>query len=144
MPVCYVTLSEVTKGLTKKQENTIRKIVAMGLDSKSRRLDENHVALRVLNGNRECMLADIEIEIFAQIYIRRLFSRDKRANAISAKMSKVFGISCATWINLQMVGYSRVTPDGREFYSDSDNRFVAFLQKIEGVSTKDSVGDQMT
>lgn len=136
MPVCYVTLSEKAKKPTEKQKNNIRKIVAKGLDSKSRRLDENHIVLRVIQSNRKCMLADIEIEVFAQIYIRRLFSRDKRANYISAKMSEMFGTSCATWINLQMVGYARVTPDGKEYYSDSDNKLVALIQRIKGVSTK--------
>lgn len=136
MPVCYVTVSEEVKDLTDKQKNLIRKIVAWGLDSKSRRLDENHVTIRVIKGDRERMLADIEVEVFAQLYIRRLFSRDKRANIISEKMSKSFGFSCASWINLQMVGYSRVTPDGSEFYSDSDNKFVALIQKLRGVATK--------
>lgn len=136
MPVCHVTVSENVKDLSVKQRNCIRKIVAYGLDSKSRRLDENHVALRIVQGNRQSMLADIEVEVFAQIYFRRLFSRDKRANAISEKISRAFGISCATWINLQMVGYSRVTPDGSEFYSDSDNKFVALIQRIRGIYTK--------
>lgn len=136
MPVCYVTTSEKVNDLTDKQKDYIRKVVARGLDSKSRKLDENHVALRVIKGDRRSMLADIEVEIFAQLYIRRLFSRDKRANSISEMISKSMGVSCASWINLQMVGYSRVTPDGGEFFSDSDNKIVALLQKLRGISTK--------
>lgn len=136
MPVCYVTTSDKVNDLTDKQKNYIRKVVARGLDSKSRKLDENHVSLRVIKGDRRRMLADIEVEIFAQLYIRRLFSRDKRANAISEIISKSLGVSCASWINLQMVGYSRVTPDGGEFFSDSENKIVALLQKLRGISTK--------
>lgn len=136
MPVCYVTTSDKVNDLTDKQKDYIRKVVARGLDSKSRKLDENHVALRVIKGDRRIMLADIEVEIFAQLYIRRLFSRDKRANSISEMISKSMGVSCASWINLQMVGYSRVTPDGGEFFSDSDNKIVALLQKLRGISTK--------
>ena len=142
MPVCFVTVSEEVKELTQKQKNDVRKIVAKGLDSKSRRLDENHISLRVIIGNRENMLADIEIEVFAQLYVRRLFSRDKRANVISTKVTQRFGFSCATWINLQMVGYSRVTPEGSMYYSDSDNRIVAQIQKIRGVSTKEKNNTQ--
>ena len=136
MPVCYVTTSEEVNELTDKQKDYIRKVVAWGLDSKSRKLDENHVVLRVIKGDRKRMLADIEVEIFAQLYIRRLFSRDKRANTISERIVKSFGVSCASWINLQMVGYSRVTLDGGEFFSDSDNKIVALLQKLRGISTK--------
>lgn len=137
MPTCFVTLSEDLHDLTNEQRLQLRKIVAKGLDSKSRRLDEKHIALRVIRGKRDSMLADIEIEIFAQVYLKRLFSRDKRANAISGNVSEFLNISCASWINLQMVGYSRVTPDGSEYYSDSDNKFISWIQTIKGISTKE-------
>ena len=136
MPVCNVVVSENYKDLSEKQTELIKNIVASGLDSKSRRLNGDHIALRVVFGKRNNMLADVEIEIFAQLYFRRVFSRDKRANIISEKISKCLKCSCATWINLQMVGYSRVTPNGNSFFSDSDNKLVSVIQKIRGISTK--------
>jgi hypothetical protein len=64
------------------------------------------------------MLGDIEVEVFAQFFIRRFFSRDKRAEHISRRISKLLGIGCATWIHLNVMGYSRVTIDGQSFFSD--------------------------
>lgn len=135
MPVCYITLSEKKPQLTELQIKNMRKIIAKGLNSNSRRLDETHIAIRVQSSYRECMLGDIEIDIFSQLYLRRLFSRDKRANYISKKVSEYLGCGCATWINMEIVGYSRVTTDGNVFYSDSDNTFVRLIQKMRGIST---------
>ncbi len=135
MPVCYVTVSEKLNTLGDEDVQFIRKAVAKGLDSKARRLDENHIAIRVLTGSRRAMLGDIEVEIFAQLYLRRLFSRDKRSNVIAKMIASHFECGCATWINLCMVGYSRSTCEG-DYYSDSDNRLVRFLQKKRGVSTR--------
>lgn len=135
MPVCYITLSEKCPQLTEPQMQTLRKIVAKGLDSSSRKLDETHIVLRKQYSSRECMLGDIEIDIFSQLYLRRLFSRDKRANFISKKVSDYLGCCCATWINMEVVGYSRVAVSGDNFYSDSDNLIVRFLQKKRGIST---------
>lgn len=135
MPVCYITLSEDKKPLTKKQMQHLRKIIAKGLDSNSRKLDETHIAMRKQYSNRNCMLADIEIDIFSQLYLRRFFSRDKRANFISKKVSEYLNCCCATWINMEIVGYSRVNSAGDTFYSDSDNPIIRFVQKIRGIST---------
>lgn len=136
MPVCYITLSQKNQNLSKQQLIQIRKIIAQGLDSTSRRLDENHIVLRVQCADPECMLGEIELDIFSQLYLRRLFSRDKRANYISQKISDYLGCCCATWINMGYVGYSRVDVGGDVFYSDSDNIFLRYIQKLRGVSTK--------
>lgn len=121
MPVCYVTFSNAVKAEIKTEQlNTIRKIVAASLDSKSRLLDEEHIALRIQYSERQVMLADIEIDIFAQFFWRRYFSRDKRANNISTNIEESFGVSCATWINLCQVGYSRVN-NGQSFYSSKED-----------------------
>lgn len=123
MPICYVTISNSigpNEIHSVDQYNMIRKIVAMALDSKSRLLDENHISLRIQHSERKVMLADIEIDVFAQFYWRRFFSRDKRANQISAALEKNFGYSCATWINLCNVGYSRVSK-GQSYYSTKED-----------------------
>lgn len=135
MPVCYITLSEKSPQLDENQMKYLRKIVAKGLNSNSRKLDETHIVMRKQYSNRECMLGDIEIDIFSQLYLRRFFSRDKRANFISQKISNYLGCCCATWINMGIVGYSRVATSGDVFYSDSDNSFIRFFQKIRGIST---------
>lgn len=135
MPVCYITLSENKQLLTEKQMRHLRKIIAKGLDSSSRKLDETHIAMRRQYSNRDCMLADIEIDIFSQLYLRRLFSRDKRANFISKKASEYLNCCCATWINMEIVGYSRVASSGDTFYSDSDNPIIQFIQRMRGIST---------
>lgn len=135
MPVCYITLSENKPQLTENQVQYLRKIIAKGLDSNSRKLDETHIAMRKQYSSRDCMLADIEIDIFSQLYLRRLFSRDKRANFISKKASEYLNCCCATWINMEIVGYSRVDSDGDTFYSDSDNPIIRFIQRIRGIST---------
>ena len=83
------------------------------------------------------MLGDIELDIFAQLYVRRLFSRDKRAHMISEMISQHLGCGCATWINLCMVGYSRVTSEG-DFYSDSDSKLIRAYQKARGISSKNN------
>jgi hypothetical protein len=95
----------------------IRDIVAEGLESKSRLLDRNHIAVRIQEMPRQFMLGEIEIDIFAQFFWRRYFSRDKRANFISSKTAKLLGYDCAAWINMCLVGYSRVTKNGKSFFS---------------------------
>lgn len=135
MPICYVTLSEKSPCLSNKQLTFIRKAIAKGLDSKSRKLDETHISLRINKGDRNHMLGDIEIEVFSQVYLRRLFSRDKRAKEISSLISSHFDCSCATWINMGFIGYSRACTDGSLFFSDSDNKFIHLVQKLRGISS---------
>jgi len=135
MPACYITLSENRSELTDKQMQYMRRIIAEGLNSNSRKLDETHIAIRTQWSQRKYMLGDIEIDIFSQLYLRRLFSRDKRANYISKKVSEYLNCCCATWINMEIVGFSRVATNGDVFYSDSDNLFVRFFQKVRGIST---------
>ncbi len=119
MPICYVTVSKKYWDIITKEEITeaIRTIVAEGLDSKSRLLDKNHISLRFNTSFRHSMLADIEIDVYAQFFIRRYKNRDKRANEISRKISQTLNIDCATWINLCQVGYSRFTTEGKSFFS---------------------------
>lgn len=134
MPVCFITISEKVKELSSCDFDFIKKTVASGLDSSSRKLDETHIALRIINGTRSNMLGDIEVDIFAQLYIPRFFSRDRRANQISKAISTQFDCCCATWINLNYVGYSRVDREC-EYYSDSDNHFIRILQRLRGIYT---------
>ena len=135
MPICYVTISDNIPSISDEDLQSIRKTIADGLNSKTRRLDETHISLRVQHNNRSLMLGDIELEIYGQLYFRRLFSRDKRANKISESISRYFGYGCATWINMCFVGYSRVTPTG-SYYSDSDNMIIRLFQRLRGISTK--------
>lgn len=136
MPVCYVTVSEKSPILSNEQLIFIRKAIAIGLNSKSRKLDETHISLRINKSNRNHMLGDIEVEIFSQVYLRRLFSRDERAKQISSLISHRLECSCATWINMGVVGYSRACLDGTLFFSDSDNKIIHFIQKLRGISTQ--------
>lgn len=138
MPVCYITLSDRCSCLDKKQIQQIRKIVAKGLNSNSKKLDRTHITIRIQHSLREGMLGDIELDIYSQLYLRRFFSRDKRANYISQKISSYLGCCCATWINMGYVGYSRSDTDGNMFFSDSDNFIIRFIQKVRGISTKNS------
>lgn len=119
MPICYITVSQEYESILRKDNITeaIRTIVADGLDSKSRLLDKNHISLRFNISYRYSMLADVEIDIYAQFFLRRYLNRDKRANEISNRISKFLDLDCATWINLCQVGYSRYTTDGKSFYS---------------------------
>ena len=55
---------------------------------------------------------------------------------MTTKISEHFKMDCATWINLEFVGYSRSTPDGSDYYSDADNRFVRAFQRLRGISTR--------
>jgi hypothetical protein len=104
--------------LTDDEINSIRDIVADGLNSRARFLDRNHVVVRVHRSKRVHMLGDMEIEVFSQFYIQRFFSRDLRAKKISGKVSSLMGVDCATWINMSVVGYARVTVAGEVFSSD--------------------------
>lgn len=118
MPTCYITLSDrFEKKDFEPFIDEIRDIVADGLDSRSRLLDRNHIAVRIESSYRNSMLADIEIDIFAQFFLRRFFSRDKRANKIAKNASELLNVDCATWINLCQVGYSRHTRSGKDYYS---------------------------
>lgn len=120
MPTCYITLSDKFENINDDIQpyiNRIRDIVAEGLDSKSRLLDRNHIAVRLQSARRDSMLADIEIDIFAQFFWRRFFSRDRRANIIAREVSVLLNADCATWINLTQVGYSRHTQTGEDYYS---------------------------
>ena len=136
MPVCYITLSDKVTNLSEKQIYWIRRYVAEGLNSRSRKLDETHIAIRLQHSDRSCMLGDIELDIFSQLYLRRLFSRDKRAFAISQAVSNYLDCCCATWINMGYVGYSRVSKGGSVYFSDADNFIVHWMQRVRGISTK--------
>lgn len=138
MPVCYITLSDKVPNLSKQQLLQIRRYVAAGLNSQSRKLDETHIAIRIQHGERECMLGDIEIDIFSQLYLRRLFSRDKRAKDISQNVSNYLHFCCATWINMGYVGYSRISARGDVYFSDADNVIIRWFQKVRGISTKEN------
>ena len=118
MPTAWITLSEGLSDPDDDVKQCLRDIVAMNLTCKARHLDRNHIVLRYSKGSRASMLADIEIEVNAQFYFRRHLNRDARAEAISRSTSVLFGVSCATWINLMIVGYARVMPDGRSYFSD--------------------------
>jgi len=118
MPACHITLSEKLPDLTFENIEIIRDIVAEGLDSGARRLDRNHIVVRVNRAQRKSMLGEIEIEVFSQLFVRRFFSRDRRAKNISQKITEKLGFDCATWINMCIVGYSRVTKTGEVFFSD--------------------------
>ena len=119
MPVCYITVSNKIGSKEEMQDkvDSIRDIVADGLDSKSRLLDRFHIAVRIQEADRAFMLSDIELDIYAQFFLRRFFSRDTRANKISHAISNLMGVDCATWINLCQVGYSRFTVDGNSYFS---------------------------
>ena len=119
MPTCHVVLSEVFPGnLSDAQLESIRDVVAEGLDSRARSLDRDHVVIRVHSGIRAHMLGEVEVEIFCQFFLRRFFDRDRRANKISSRLRDLLGSDVATWVNMGVVGYSRVTTSGRAFYSD--------------------------
>lgn len=118
MPTAWVTLSEELDDLDYGASQSLRDILAKYLSCRARCLDRNHIVLRCLKGSRTSMLADIEIEVSAQFYFSRHFNRDSRTEAISRSVSKLLGISCATWIKLTIVGYARVTSDGVSYFSN--------------------------
>lgn len=118
MPVCYITLSESIKQPNSDEVNSIRDIVAKGLDSGARSLDRDHIVIRIQHSQRAFMLGEVEIDIYSQFFVRRFFSRDKRAKFISSKISELLNKDCATWINMCVVGYSRVTVKGEVYFSD--------------------------
>ncbi|GMV22071.1 MAG: hypothetical protein AMXMBFR57_20200 [Acidimicrobiia bacterium] len=118
MPTCYVTVSEDSPELSEHDLLSIRDIVAEALNSGARLLDREHIVLRLQRGRRTHMLGDIELEVFCQFFIRRFFSRDRRAEQISARVKDLVSADCATWINMMVVGYSRVDVRGRSFFSD--------------------------
>jgi hypothetical protein len=118
MPTCYITISEKAADLSEEDLCCIRDIVAEGLNSGARRLDRKHIVLRLQRSLRAHMLGDIELEIFCQFFFRRFFSRDKRAQFISSRVSALSSLGCATWINMMVVGYARVDTEGRSYFSD--------------------------
>jgi hypothetical protein len=129
MPTCYITLSEIVRELTDSEIEKIRDIVAEGLTSNQYSLNRDHVVVRVLNFRRRHMLGDIELEIFGQFLLRRALERDYQANNISRRISQYLkeqGIDhpkgCATWIHMVTMGYCRVTPKGKVFYSGKSNQ----------------------
>jgi hypothetical protein len=128
MPTCYITVSENVPDLSEKDLFSIRDIVAEGLNSGARRLDRNHIALRLQRGLRTHMLGDIELEIFCQFFVRRFFSRDRRAQFISSRVSTLSSVGCATWINMMVVGYSRVDTEGRSYFSDRASQAARTLE----------------
>lgn len=118
MPTCLVTLSEVADDLSDGQINLIRDTVAQELTSGARFLTDEHISLRIMRSRRAYMLGEVEVEVQAQFFLRRFWNRDKRAQQISARLARTLGLTCATWINLSVVGYARVTPDGVAYFSD--------------------------
>lgn len=64
------------------------------------------------------MLGDLELDIFAQFFLTRFFSRDRRALLISSGIREQMNTECACWINLSIVGYSRVDSFGNAYFSD--------------------------
>ncbi len=142
MPVVYITIAK--NASIEKPINEIlslvRTAVAEGLDSKSRLLDETHIATRVTYGEREFMLADFELDVFCQKFLRRVFSRDKRANAIAKKISLELGIDVACWINLTNVGYSRFEFKNQEshYAIRQDNDVVKERRKKKETENSDN------
>ena len=129
MPTCYITLSELVRDLNDSEIETIRDIVAEGLTSKPYLLDRNHIVARVQRSKRRHMLGDIEVEIFGQFLLRRAIERDYRAHQISRQISQYLKKQkvkhpkgCATWIHMVTMGYCRVTPRGKVFYSGETNQ----------------------
>jgi len=109
MPVCYITLSEEAQNLSDAEVQSIRDIVAAALDCKSLRLDRTHISVRIQHGRRENMLSQVEIEVFAQVFWQRPFSRDRRSREISKNAAMLLGRDCASWITMGIVGYSHVS-----------------------------------
>lgn len=118
MPTCFLTVSEESGEIDEQKFLTIRKIVAEELTSRARFLDHGHVVLRVVQGRRADMLGQVEVEVFCQFFVRRFFDRDRRAERISRRVSTILALDCATWINMSVVGYSRVTKTGHSYFSD--------------------------
>lgn len=130
MPVCNIIISSEKIVLSNEQQLKIREIVSKNLNSKAHYLDLNHIVLRIFYANKEHMLAEIECELFAQFYLRRFFDRDYRASKISTEIGKLLDKSCATWINLMFVGYSRFTIDGQlHFSSRNESKEINKLSK---------------
>lgn len=133
MPVVYITIAKNIKLEKSIAEilSLVRTAVAEGLDSKSRLLDETHIATRLTYGEREFMLADFELDVFCQKFLRRVFSRDKRANQIAKKLSLALGVDVACWINLSNVGYSRFEYSNKEshYALKEDNEVVKQRRK---------------
>lgn len=118
MPTGLITIADRAWVPSDSSLREIRSIVAHGLDSRLRHLDESHISLRFAEGSRDFMLGEVEVELFCQLFRDRFFSRDKRANYIARHSSAAFGTSCACWINMSIVGYSRFTLNGLSYYSD--------------------------
>lgn len=118
MPTAWITFAGGDRKLSDDQRQMLRDIIAEHLSSGARYLDRNHISLRFVEGGGSVMLAEVEIEVSAQFFVRRHVNRDQRAESISRAVSRLLGVSCATWINLAMVGYSRVSVDGRAYFSD--------------------------
>ena len=118
MPICYITLSEDIQELEKKELNSIKIILAEELISYARFLDSTHIVLRIQRGTKENMLGEVELDVFANFDFQRYWSRDKKSRNISYKISKLLNYNCATWINLNIMGYARVTKEGKEYFSD--------------------------
>ena len=117
MPACHITLSETVPDLAERDIVLIRDVVAANLTSRTWRLKREDVVARVQRSSRVHMLGAMEVEVFAQFDFDRVFSRDKRAQAISAAVSAALRVDCATWINLAMIGYCRVTASGQVGFS---------------------------
>ena len=60
-----------------------------------------------------------------------------RLSRIAQNVSICLNCSCATWINLGFVGYSRHETNGSDFFSDSENVFVYWWQRLRGIATRD-------
>ena len=118
MPTCYITVSERVPELSQEDLLSVRDIIAEGLNSGARLLDRDHIVLRVQRGVRAHMHGDLELEVFCQFFVRRFFSRDRRAQYISSRVKDLIARDCATWINMMVVGYSRVNVQGQSFFSD--------------------------
>lgn len=117
MPACHITISETIPDLAERDIAMIRDVVAASLRSRAWRLNRDDVVARVQRASRIHMLGEMELEVFAQFDFGRFFSRDKRAQAISTAVAAALRVDCATWINLAMVGYCRVTASGQIAFS---------------------------
>ena len=118
MPICYITVSDKIQTLEQEELNKIKVIISEELISYARFLDSTHIVLRIQQGNIKNMLGEIELDIFANFDFQRYWSRDKRSRNISYNISKLLNYNCATWINLNLMGYARVTTKGKEYFSD--------------------------
>lgn len=86
--------------------DAVKTAIARHLSTWRKHLTSSQVSLRFLVDSQSGRIAPVELEIFAHVFLTRLWHLDERARLVAEEVARISGAECSCWINLGFVGYA--------------------------------------